>query len=71
MITASTLISGKFGLLSSSVPGAGGCGAQEPAQSSTMGSILGRKGVALRVEGIGAKQFRRGFRAIAVAGYAI
>jgi hypothetical protein len=35
VITASTLITPKFGLLSCSLPGKGGCGAQEPAQSET------------------------------------
>jgi hypothetical protein len=33
-MTASTLISPKFGLLSSSLPGKSGCGAQEIAQSN-------------------------------------
>jgi hypothetical protein len=38
VITASTLISPKFGLLNCSLPGSGtdGCGAQDPAQIATM-----------------------------------
>src|ERR1700746_2664331 len=38
VITASTLISPKLGLLNCNLPGRGaaGCGAQDPAQSSTM-----------------------------------
>ena len=42
VITASTLISGKSGLLNSSLPGPGADGAHEPAQSSTIGKILDR-----------------------------
>jgi hypothetical protein len=44
VITASTLISPKLGLLSRSLPGSGtgGCGAQDPAQSKTMAKRASR-----------------------------
>src|SRR6266446_1038223 len=48
VITASTLISGKSGLLSNSLPGPGASGAQEPAQSSTISMNLGRKALLSR-----------------------
>jgi hypothetical protein len=70
VITASTLISPKFGLLSSSLAGPGACGAHEPAQSSTIVSKINNFR-SVNNEGLVNFPVAREFRLAVIASYAI